>query len=672
MKRKEATGNMPVQSDSPGQKLPVQSDSPSQTQPIQRAALHHRAGDAWRYATPDGSVTLRLRAAAGNLSKVEVFYGKRYDPAPEPACKSVSMIRRLCDGIHDWFEVRIAPEDPRLFYFFRLTGQGPAPEVCHLQESGLYDEPTLSNRNLFFFFPYILPGDIHDLPEWARGASIYQIFPDRFARAEGFGGTRAPDGGRLKRWGTRPRSGHDFYGGNLEGIRQRIPHLVSLGIEVLYLTPLFLSQSAHRYDTDDYFLIDPLLGTREDLRRLTAELHRHGIRVVLDAVFNHCGPGFFAFADVLEKGVASRYADWFFLDEFPVDMQKKNYATFASAANMPKLNAAHPDVRDYLCQVGRYWIRETDIDGWRIDVANEVDPTFWRHFRDAVRHEKADAVIIGEIWGDATFWLGGDMFDGVMHYPFTFAVKSHFTGKQNLSGGAGQTAASGGQDIAGTDPGAAHRRHMGDLVSLDHQLNRMAAMYPHPVRDTGWTLLESHDTERFRTAVGEDESAVRLAAFLQFAYPGAPMVYYGAEAGMTGGDDPDCRQCMPWEETAPPHPAFSWYRQLLAARKALPALRTGAFQTAVVRDGLYAFWRMLPSQTVLAVMNESSEPQTLSLEGEALMGFPGQPADFLGQAEVLSWAEGRLVLRMPGRTGALLANCATESTTVPASAQATN
>ncbi len=213
MKRNEATGNMPVQS-----------DSPSQTQPIQRAALHHRAGDAWRYATPDGSVTLRLRAAAGNLSKVEVFYGKRYDPAPEPACKSVSMIRRLCDGIHDWFEVRIAPEDPRLFYFFRLTGQGPAPEVCHLQESGLYDEPTLSNRNLFFFFPYILPGDIHDLPEWARGASIYQIFPDRFARAEGFGGTRAPVAGDSSD-GAPARSGHDFYGGNLEGIRQRIPHL---------------------------------------------------------------------------------------------------------------------------------------------------------------------------------------------------------------------------------------------------------------------------------------------------------------------------------------------------------------------------------------------------------------------------------------------------------------
>lgn len=591
---------------------------------IQRAALHHQASQAYRYVTMEGEVFLRLRAATGNLRQVEVCYGNRYEPTAAPSFKTIPMVRQLRDEVHDWFEASLIPEDPRLFYFFRLTGQGSRPEVLFLQEDGFHDTPTLHNRNLFFFFPHILPGDMHDLPDWARGTVVYQVFPDRFARAAASGVSRASDGSRLKKWGVRPKSGHDFYGGNLEGIRQRIPHLVDLGIDVLYLTPLFLSRSAHRYDTDDYFTIDPLLGGKEDLRRLVGDLHGHGIRVVLDAVFNHCGPGFFAFADVLEKGEASRYKDWFFLDGYPVDMKKKNYATFASAANMPKLNAGHPDVRDYLCEVGRYWIREADIDGWRIDVANEVDPLFWRHFRDAVREEKPDTLIIGEIWGDSTFWLGGDMFDGVMHYPFTFAAKSHFAEKAT------------------------------SLTRLDHQLNRMAAMYTHPVRDTGWTLLESHDTERFLTAAGNDPSAVRLAAFLQFAFPGSPMVYYGAEAGMEGGHDPDCRRCMNWGTLSGNPDILSWYRQLIAARRALPALRRGSFRTVLVEENLYAFARTLGKKSVLAMMNESDSARQLDIRYDDVFRQGSKPVDFLGQADILKWSKTGMTLRIPANTGVFL------------------
>ena len=593
-------------------------------QPIDRAALHHQAGGAYRYATADGAVTLRLRTATGNVKRVEVCYGFRYDPSEKPSFRTVPACMLLRDDVHDWFEATLVPDDPRLFYFFRITGHGPDPEVLFMQESGLYASPTLDNRNLFYFFPYILPGDVHDIPEWAKGTVIYQVFPDRFARAEGATGSTASDGSRLKRWGTRPRSGHDFFGGNLEGIRQRIPYLVDLGVEVLYLTPLFQSKSAHRYDTDDYFAIDPLLGSKDDLRRLTRDLHRHGIRVVLDAVFNHSGPGFFAFADVLEKGEHSRYRDWFYLEGFPVDPKKKNYASFAQAANMPKLNAANPDVRDYLCQVGRYWIREADIDGWRIDVANEVDPSFWRHFRAAVRQERPDALLIGEIWGDSTFWLGGDMFDGVMHYPFTFAAKEHFATRQR------------------------------SLTQLDHQLNRIASLYPQPVRDTGWTLLDSHDTERFLTASGNDVSAVRLASFLQFAYPGSPMVYYGTEAGMEGANDPDCRRCMAWADQPQDRELFAWYRKLIAARKALKPLRTGTLHTVSAADGIYAFCRTLDGNSVLAVLNESLEARTITLPYDDRFGHAHKPEDHLGQAQVLDWTGESLTLTIPPRTGALL------------------
>jgi len=607
---------------------------------IQRAALYHRAGLEFRYAGEDGCVTIRLKSAAGNLNRVELCHGCRYERKRLPNYRIMQMDCVLSDGISDWHEARLKPEDPRLFYFFRITGHGTHPEILYFQESGLYEEPTLDNRNQFFCFPYIQAGDIHKIPTWSRGAVIYQVFPDRFLRAPNTGTSKTADGRPLKRWGTIPHSGHDLYGGNLEGIRAQIPYMKSLGIDVLYMTPVFRSGSAHRYDTDDYFEIDPMLGTKQDLRALSDSLHAAGMKLVLDAVFNHCGPGFFVFRDVLEKGASSRYADWFHLEGFPVDMQKRNYATFAFAPNMPKLNAANPEVAAYFREVGRFWIREADIDGWRIDVANEVDPSFWPDFRKAVKAEKPEALLIGEIWGDSHFWLRGDMFDSVMHYPFMFQAKDHFAGKCTT------------------------------LTEMDHRLNRIAALYPHPVRDALWTMLDSHDTERFYTATGQDVEATRMAAFLQFAFPGSPMVYYGAEIGMQGGPDPDCRRCMEWGRATDDNSFLQYYRKLGAARSALPALKTGSFRTVSSDDGLYAFLReMTPTdatetgsdvpqeagdRTVLVLLNTNVEERVRTFDLPASMRNITSLHDFMEQAEILHHAPLRATVRIPGKTGALL------------------
>jgi len=590
---------------------------------IQQAALYHRPNQEFRYATDNGQVTIRLKAAAGNLSRAEICHGNRYDTKRLPTCHTLVMERQLCDGISDWFEASFTPEDPRLFYYFRLTGQGSRPEILYLQESGVFSEPSLENRCEFFSFPYIQEGDIHQVPAWLRGTVLYQIFPDRFHRAALPGQNRTPDGNPLKRWGTIPK-GHELYGGNLKGIEAQIPYIASLGIDTVYLTPIFRSKSAHRYDTDDYFEIDPLLGSKRDLKDLADALHDAGMRLILDAVFNHSSPNFFAFRDVIAHGEASRYRDWFHIEDFPVDMKRRNYKTFASVPTMPKLNAANPEVAAYLCEVGRFWIREAGIDGWRIDVANEVDPNFWRKFRDAVKAERPDAAIIGEIWGDSHLWLGGDMFDSVMHYPFTFPVKDFFA-----------------------------RGTMG-LPELDRRLNRIAAMYAHPVRDALWTMLDTHDTERFFTATGEDAEATRLAAFLQFAFPGAPLVYYGAEIGMKGAHDPDCRRCMEWERATGENDFLTFYRRLGSARRELEALRTGSFRTLAVTDSTYAFLRMTPDSAVVAVMNTQADERIITIDLPAACPDRGIWRDFLEGAEVLHQQPSRITVRIAGRSGALL------------------
>ena len=173
--------------------------------------------------------------------------------------------------------------------------------------------------------------------------------------------------------------------------------------------------------------IDPQFGTKETFKALVEECHKHGIKVMLDAVFNHSGYFFEKFQDVLENGEKSAYKEWFHIHEFPIITEPlPNYDTFAFTPYMPKLNTAHPDVKEYLLEVGRYWVREFNIDGWRLDVANEVDHNFWREFRTEIKTLNPEVYILGEIWHDALPWLQGDQFDAVMSYPVTNALLSYF------------------------------------------------------------------------------------------------------------------------------------------------------------------------------------------------------------------------------------------------------
>jgi len=544
------------------------------------------------FAYPIDANTLRVvvRAGKGQLRSVTAMYGDRYRPLDE--CESVQLALAGSDGLYDYFQGELRLRPPRFQYAFLLDD---SVRPTWFAETGL---SASMPRGGFFAYPYINEADLYDVPGWLVDGVVYQIFPDRFAN-----GNPANDPPGVRPWSDQRPTARSFYGGDLEGIIQRLPHLEELGVTVLYLTPIFLSPSNHKYDTTDYYRVDPHFGDQETLKELVRQCHARGIRVMLDAVFNHCGFDFFAFRDVRERGAQSPYAGWFHIDDFPVKtVPVPNYETFAiGIATMPKLRTGHPEVREYLLNVARYWIETCDIDGWRLDVANEVDHAFWREFRRVVRAVKPDAAIVGEVWHDALPWLLGDQFDGVTNYPLREVCLDFFA--RNRIGADGFAQA----------------------------LVRNLFVYPRPALQGCWNLLGSHDTERFMTACGGDVRKAALAAVFLFTWVGAPLIYYGDEIGMEGGTDPDCRRPMIWERESgaadnlgagegPPggeavndepgngagraepwrNPSGRWndslfrlYKRLIRLRRETPALRRGEARIlhADPLTNVVAYWR---------------------------------------------------------------------------------
>jgi neopullulanase len=260
-------------------------------------------------------------------------------------------------------------------------------------------------------------------PGWVKDAVFYQIFPDRFARSQS-----VPKPSSLQPWGAAPAH-HGYQGGDLIGVVEHLDYLVDLGINAIYFNPVFRSGSNHRYHTHDYTQVDPMLGGNGALRTLLDAAHARGIRVMLDGVFNHASRGFFQFHDILENGRESAYLDWFFVEDWPLrpyGSKQPNYRCWWDLPALPKLNTSTPAVRQYIYDVARTWI-EFGIDGWRLDVPNEIDDDeFWREFRRVVKTANPDAYIVGEIWDDAERWLQGDQFDAVMNYPLGRAALGFF------------------------------------------------------------------------------------------------------------------------------------------------------------------------------------------------------------------------------------------------------
>ncbi|HEX9879237.1 MAG TPA: glycoside hydrolase family 13 protein [Candidatus Binatia bacterium] len=474
-----------------------------------------------------------------------------------------------------------------------------------------------------------------DTPEWVRDAVFYQIFPDRYAPS-----TRVAKAGNLEAWDSLPTD-RGYKGGDLFGIVEHLDHVEALGATALYLTPVFQAASNHRYNTHDYYRVDPMLGGNPALRELLDACHARGIKVILDGVFNHSGRGFFQFNDLLENGRQSPYGDWFRIRSWPLNAYSPDrqigYEAWWGLPTLPKFNTLTAAVREFLWGVATHWL-EFGIDGWRLDVPNEIDDDdFWREFRRRCRAVNPRCYLVGEIWGDATRWLQGDQFDAVTNYEFARAVIG-FAGAGSLNH----------KEIAkcGYD-----RIEPLTAESFAAVMARLNAKYPPESTAVQLNFIASHDTPRALTVMGGDETAVRLALLYQMTYTGAPCVFYGEETGMEGGHDPLNRAGMPWQTKERWNlPLLEYTKRLISLRKRAPALRRGNYRELCAREGLYAFAREVEEQRFTVALNAGQKPARLELPGSVESSSQAEVRELLHGLTSLA---GDLVFDIPARSGAL-------------------
>ncbi|MGC3955474.1 MAG: glycoside hydrolase family 13 protein [Propionicimonas sp.] len=431
-------------------------------------------------------------------------------------------------------------------------------------------------------------------PDWLADAVFYQIFPERFANSDP--SLNPPD---VVPWDSAPTR-ENFLGGDLQGIIDHLDHIASVGANALYLTPIFEAETNHRYDAVDYFAIDHRLGDLATFQRLLTACHDRGIRVVLDAVLNHCGYGHWAFRDVIEREAASPYVNWFSVEGFPVTAHPTpNYRTCSGCWYLPKWNAYNPEVREHHFKVARYWI-EQGIDGWRLDVPYFLNHSFWREFREVVKPLGDDLCIIAEEWRDPAEWLQGDIADGTMNYTLRDLVLG-FTADRSL-----------------------------DAFDLANGLNQLRERIPDGYHHGMLNLLGSHDTERVLTRHHGDVGATLLAYTLLFAAEGAPMLYYGDEIGMTGENDPGCRAGMVWDEDAWDGSLLAGVRELSARRASLPALRRGEQTVHPIDADTVLLMRTLGDAAAAALVHRGDGVTLDPLAHPVLRPFRREPVRFSG------------------------------------------
>ncbi len=564
------------------------------------AAVYHRPDSEMAYLGANGAFEIRLKVKHDDVAKVELLYGDPYGTkvnekdAGAWEHETVTMERAFVTKTHDYFVAQVTLPLHRLQYAFKLTDKAG--------DQWLYDDrkfvpATAENISALtcFRMPYLHEIDRIDPPEWVKETVWYQIFPERFAN-----GDLTNDPAGTLPWGSAEPTRQNFFGGDLQGIIDHLDYLQELGITGLYLCPIFTAHSNHKYDTIDYFTIDPHFGDKKTFKRLVDEAHKRGMKVMLDAVFNHLGDFSMQWQDVIEHGQESRFASWFHINEFPVSYTKTDndefardltYEVFANTPHMPKLNTASREVQNYLHEIASYWIKQFNIDAWRLDVANEIDHHFWRHFYSLTHHLKPDFYVLGEVWHNAQSWVNQHEFDGAMNYPFT----------ETLSDGI-----------------VAKKISLSEMVS---RLNEQLMLYRMPTNQVMLNSMDTHDTARLLTLCQGDKDLAKLTLTLMFLQMGSPCIYYGTEVGMAGGNDPACRACMVWDKDKQDQKMLAFMKALIKLRKdQQPVLSYGGYAWQVDEAAqVVKLTRKKDATKLCAIFNLGEKPYVVATIGKTLL-----------------------------------------------------
>lgn len=517
-------------------------------------AIYHRPESNYCFASSQKELTLRLRFAKGEkIEFVSVLYNTKYAIAEKQFESEMELF--LSDNLFDYYTVTLALADSRVSYVFKLRVGGKNYFYC---EDGVVENYDFNYAYFNSFqFAYIHDSDVIKNAEWLNNAVFYQIFVDRFYKA-----SKKDESYITNDWKDLPTP-KSFLGGDLDGIRQKLPYVKSLGVNALYLTPIFKSKSNHKYNISDYYEVDEMFGGEEAFARLAEACRSMDIKIVLDAVFNHVSEDFAPFRDVVKNGKKSRYFDWFVING---DTIQDGYACFAACSDMPKLNTDNAEVQRYFIDVALYWTKKYGINGWRLDVSDEVSHEFWRSFRKEIKKVDPNCVLIGENWHNSESYLGGDQFDGIMNYAITKQMMDYW--------------------VSSTI----------DEKQLAERLSGQFARYSDVTNAMMFNLLDCHDTHRFYTLLGCDKNKLMCAIATMIFIPGSYSLYYGTEILTEGGFDPDSRRAFDWDKLQRDDIQEFWegLKQVLALKRQ-PAIKNGKVKF-YEQNGLFVIERYCDEQ----------------------------------------------------------------------------
>ncbi|MCB8936802.1 MAG: alpha amylase N-terminal ig-like domain-containing protein [Ardenticatenaceae bacterium] len=683
------------------------------------------------FRTPGGAVeagtavTLRLRAASNDLTSAQVrVWDDRIN-----AQMLLNMTLAADDGTYEYWEATVpASSTPTIYWYWFIARDGTA--VAYYEDDATrnggwgqtFGDSVDNSWQLTVYDPSF------QTPDWVKNGIMYQIFPERFRDGDPANNTPAGSfhyniaGGSIVRsdgtdWNTPicdPRDenacfqiyGQNFYGGDLQGILDKLDYLQDLGVTVIYMNPIFESPSNHKYDTTDFGVIDDNFGDLALFQTLAAEAHSRGMSLVLDGVFNHSSSDSIYFdrynryaSEGACESVSSPFRSWYNFSPQTAGpcAGDTTYESWFGFDSLPKLNSADQGVRDYIWAGGedaiaRYWMQWAD--GWRLDVGGDVDPgltndannDYWEGFRDAVHTTNPDAYIVGEEWNVATAWTLGQEWDATMNYQFGSAIMSFWRDSDFVDNDHNSGSSAG--ILTPLTPS-----------ELDARLHNLEERYPPEAFQAMMNLLGSHDTNRALFMLDENtdlqddtlydnpnydwsDAMTRLkgVVLLQMTMPGAPTIYYGDEVGLVGPvtwdgstwqDDPYNRLPYPWlDETGTPFythlqsqasqdALFTYYQTLTMARNNSAALRVGSFDTLLLDDtaNVYAYGRLLPdySDAAVVVVNRATAAQAVTVNVSGYLPIGATFTDALNGGSYTVDAAGNIVLSsVPGMSGAVL------------------
>lgn len=547
---------------------------------MDKSSLEHYSESIYSHPISDDEIEIRLKTKKDDdIKRVELIYNNKY--SFHECVKFKDITTKISDEVHTYYIIRVKLIDKRFAYIFKIHLY--SGESYFFSESGVTSHYDITKGFYDFFqVPYINDSDLIKKHDVFQNRCVYQIFVDRFYKDENNKNERINIF-----WGEEVSS-KSLAGGTIKGITEKLDYLSDLGIDALYLTPIFEAKSNHKYDTIDYFKIAKDFGSEVDLKELINESHKRGIIVVLDGVFNHVSSEHPFFIDVIKNGINSRYFNYFFINGDTVNIEKPNYETFADCQTLPRLNVNNLEVQEYILSIARHYIYNYHIDGFRLDVSDEIPHSFWVRFRKTVTDINPSFIVLGENWHNAQSFLNSGLeFHSIMNYSVTKNLLNYIAwGTYNSE--------------------QFKNRIISDLMKYKTNVNYNLM-----------NLLSSHDVLRFLTECNGNVDKLLLAYAFIYVHIGVPCLYYGDEIGLTGGYDPKSRACFIWDET-------KWDVKIRETIKSLIHLHKDKKinerdYSIEVKNDLVIVSRRNENSLLCLIMNATKKDLVVELNGQILL-----------------------------------------------------